>query len=96
MDQLKEDDREINHHGTKISVGEASTTELVRPAHSALVSRREDVEVEAKRKLYEQIKQSNKNKKALATCKRIGRVYIPAVALTFSGVYWGYGLSQMS
>ena len=96
MDQLKEDDREINHHGTKISVGEASNNEHVRPAHSALVSRREDVEVEAKRQLYEQINQSNKNKKALAECKRIGRVYIPAVALTFSGVYWGYGLSQMS
>ena len=56
----------------------------------------EDVEVEAKRQLYEQINQSNKNKKALTACKRIGRVYIPAVALTFSGVYLGYGLSQMS
>ena len=96
MDLLKEDDREINHHGSKVAVGDATNNIHVRPADSALVSRREDVEVQAKKKLYEQIKQSNKNKSRLATCKRIGRFYIPLLVVTFSVTYWGYGLSQMS
>ena len=57
MDSLREEDRSINHHGTTMSTGEGSNSIRVRPAGSDLVSRREDVEVDARKRLYEQIEQ---------------------------------------
>ena len=96
MDSLKEEDREINHHGSKMSTGGSTTAIQVRPADSALVARREDVDVQARKKLYEQLLQSNTNKAKLATCRKVGRVYIPVVVGLFASVYWGYGLSQMT
>ena len=96
MDSLREEDRSINHHGTTLSTGEGSNAIQVRPAESDLVARREDVEVDARKRLYEQIEKANRNKNKLARCKKVGHVYIPAVVLVFAFVYWGYGLSQMA
>ena len=96
MDSLKEEDREINHHGSKMSTGGSTTAIQVRPAENALVARREDVEVQVRKKLYEQLLQSSRNRAKLATCRRVGRVYIPVVVGLFDSVYWGYGLSQMT
>ena len=96
MDSLREEDRGINHHGTILSTGEGSNAIQVRPADSDLIARREDVEVDARKKLYEQIEKVNKNKNKLARCKNIGHVYLQAVVVVFSSVYWGYGLSQMA
>ena len=56
MDSLREEDRSINHHGTTLSTGEGSNAIQVRPAESDLVARREDVEVDARKRLYEQMK----------------------------------------
>ena len=96
MDTLREEDRSINHHGKTMSTGGSTNAIQVRPLNTELVDRREDVELEARKRLYKQIAESNQNKAKLATCKRVGHVYIPAVVMVFAAVYWGYGLAQMA
>ena len=100
MDTLRSEDREINHHGVKREVGEDKSAkeglpsvEIVSP--SDLRHRREDKEVEARKKYYDGIKNSLKKKERLAKCKKIGRVYIPIFIITFVCIFWGYGLSQI-
>ena len=96
MDSLKEEDREINRHGSKLNTRDSKNAIHVKPAVNTLIARREDVEVQARKELYERILQTNKSKARLATLKKVGRVYIHAVVGGFSTVYWGYGLSHMA
>ena len=103
MDTLREDDREINHHGKPRNVGEENedsgmppVENTVKVAPADLRHRREDREVEARKNFYKQIKQAQKNKDRLNRCKRIGRIDIPTVIFIFVLLYWVYGLKSMS
>ena len=104
MDTLREEEREINHHGKPRNVGDeendkseitpVETVTKVTPAN--LRHRNEGLEVEARKNFYNQIRQAQKNKDLLKRCKRIGKVDIPIFIFTFVLVYWGYGLRSMS
>ena len=103
MDTLREDDREINHHGKPRNVGEENedsgmppVENTVKVAPADLRHRREDREVEVRKNFYKQIKQAQKNKDRLNRCKRIGRIDIPTVIFIFVLLYWVYGLRSMS
>ena len=103
MDTLRTDDREINHHGVPIVVGDDNdgitlvtpVEEVIKVPSANLRHRREDLEVKARKQFYENISKEATNKEKLAMCKRIGRVYIPAIILLFVTIYWVFGLSQM-
>ena len=103
MDTLRTDDREINHHGVPIVVGDDNdgitlvtpVEEVIKVPSANLRHRREDLEVKARKQFYENISKESTNKEKLAMCKRIGRVYIPVIILLFVTIYWVFGLSQM-
>ena len=98
MDTLRGDeDREINHHGTVRKVGdEVDGVDEVRTfSHSELRHRDEKKELEARKKFYEHMKQKKRNEEKLKFCKKIGKHIIPTICLTFTSVYWLYGLSQI-
>ena len=104
MDTLRGEEREINHHGKKLNVGDENKDEsemtpvesIVRVSPADLKHRREDLEVEARKKFYEQIGRDQRNKDKLARCKRIGRVHIPIFIIAFVTVYWVFGLISMT
>ena len=103
MDTLRDEEREINHHGNKLNVGDDNKDgsemtpvgSIVKVSPADLKHRREDLEVEARKKFYEQIGKGQRNKDKLRRCKRIGRVHIPTFIIIFVMVYWVYGLSNM-
>ena len=103
MDTLREEDREINHHGVRRDVGgdkngvsEVTPVETIHKISPGdLRHRREDVEVKARKEYYKMIKNSTNKKEMLAKCKRIGRFHIPVVIITFVTTFWIYGLSNM-
>ena len=88
MDSLREDDRTTNQQESAVQIGQAVSAVQVLPAHSGM-------EGEAKERLSSHREKANRNKTKLARCKTLGQVYIPAIALVFAFVYWGYGLSQI-
>ena len=103
MDTLRGEDREVNHHGVMRDVGgnkkdvaEVTPVETINKVSPGdLRHRREDLEVEARKQYYQNIKKSSNNKQKLAKYKRIGRVHIPGVISAFVIVFWVYGLSNM-
>ena len=102
-DTLREDPKEINHHGKPRDVEEetkddskmAPIENVIKVSPADLKHRREDKEVEARRQYYKEIAKIKKNKEKLLRCKRIGRVYIPIFITLFVTSYWVYGLSNM-
>ena len=104
MDTLREEDREINHHGKPRDVGDKDKDEaeltpvenVVKVSPANLRHRNEAKEVDARRNFYNQIKQAQRNKDKLKRCKRIGRVDIPIVIFVFVLSYWVYGITSMS
>ena len=103
MDTLREEDREINHHGVMRDVGgdqngvtEVTPVETINKISPGdLRHRREDLEVKARKEYYKMIKESSNKKEMLQKCKRIGRVHIPVVIFIFVMLFWIYGLSNM-
>ena len=97
------EDRNINHHGTSISVGENETTGKnlieVLPRQKELVARDERKEVRARKEFYKNIQEENERqhqrRKKLNRCKFIGQKLVPIVIFCFSFVYWYYGLTSM-
>ena len=61
-----------------------------------LISKKEDVQVNALRELYKGYAENtqDKNKKRQTFCKKIAHVYNPAAALTFVFIYWAIGLKN--
>ena len=102
IDTLREDPKEINHHGKPREIdGEKEDSEItaieniIKVSPADLRHRREEKEVEARRKYYKQISESKRNKVKLERCKRLGRVDIPIFITPFVIIYWVYGLSNM-
>ena len=88
MDMLRVDeDREVNHHGKSVTVGDKVT-----PFNEALISRNEQVEVDAKKTFYQNLK--IKQEKKLKSVKKIALVYIPILELVFMAVYWYQGMKH--
>ena len=105
MDTLKDDEeREINHHGKPMAVGEESNDDpylppvenIVKVSGAELRHRREDRQVAAQKDFYNQIRQAQRNKDRLRRCKRIGKVEIPTIIIIFVLIYWVYGLRNMA
>jgi len=97
MDTLREDeDREINHHGRPVEVGEAenlpSNAVMIKVAGKDLVSVDEKVQQKALKSFYDRVDVDNKRKKHLERCQRFTLVYNPMLALIFVAAYWIIGL----
>ena len=102
MDLLRDDeDRNINHHGTAIKPGvddDESSVIKVSPLPTTksidLVSRDEEIQVNALKKHYAAPNKTKKNQRKLETCRRFTLIYIPILAIFFVCVYWTDGLRQ--
>ena len=86
--QKEDEEREINHHGKKITVGDKAAVEVL-PYDSKLVSTNEEVQDEALKKFYREAKA---NKYKLDRAMRIVKVWIPGIVVLFTAVYWLIGL----
>ena len=62
------------------------------PFSEALISRNEQVEVDAKKTFYQNLK--IKQEKKLKSVKKIALVYIPILELVFMAVYWYQGMKH--
>merc|ERR1719474_1152174 len=104
MENLNDDeDRTINHHGVAMDVGEkSSNTSVIRVApspenhiaRSDLISKKEDIQVNALKELYDSYENntSSKNKKKQRFIKKVSMTYIPLVVIIFVISYWIIGL----
>ena len=106
MDYLRNDeDREINHHGMSVKPesNNENDNELIltrvipSPAKQFktkdLISRKEDVQVEALKDHYKHLNsKEKKNKQKLEFCLKIAHVYSPICVLCFVSIYWFLGL----
>ena len=106
MDYLRNDeDREINHHGMSVKPesNNENDNELIltrvipSPAKQFktkdLISRKEDVQVEALKNHYKHLNsKEKKNKKNLEFCQKIAHIYSPICVLCFVSIYWFLGL----
>ena len=93
IDNLRQkggEEREINHHGKKIKVGEKSPIQ-VQPYDSKLVSQDELTQDEALKKYYSE---TRANEEELKQALRIAHVWIPGVVIMFIVIYWSIGLSH--
>ena len=88
--QQEDEEREINHHGKKIKVGEKAPIQ-VKPYDSQLVSHNELTQDAALKKFY---KESKATQYKLARALRIAHVWIPVCVVVFTAVYWIIGLSH--
>ena len=93
-----DDDRTINHHGVERPVGgpESNTVQQVKPAHGSLISRNEKVEFEARKQFYKSLVHGEKKMKKIERLVFIGKVVFPIFIISFSAVYFFYGLSKMT
>ena len=93
MDCNRSENREINHHGKSVSVDGSET--VVVPfsdtRNSGLIARKENVQVDALKKMY---KEANVNKNNIKRGEFLGKKLIPTLIIIFSIVYWTYGLSN--
>ena len=106
MDYLRNDDeREINHHGTKLkpdheNEGSGITNVLPAPTKTAninldLISRNEKTQVTALKNHYLDLERKRiKNEKRLKFCLKFALVYNPITVLLFVSVYWILGLRE--
>lgn len=100
MDSLRnDDDREINHHGRPVEVGEqdsrrgSSVVKVAPVSGKDLVAVNEQVQLKALKSFYERADQKrDQHKKTLERCQRFTLIYNPLLALAFVGVYWTIGL----
>ena len=99
---MREDPKEVNHHGKPREVGDekdedatmAPIGKIIKVSPADLRHRREDKEVEARRQYYKELAMVQKNKEKLIRFKKIGRVDIPVFIVLFVTIYWTYGLSN--
>ena len=103
MDSLREDgNRQINHHGQTIFMGKGeskknmvTTVETLEagetfPTYKDMTQRDEKELVEARRVFYDLAK--TKRADALKVGEFAAKKGIPIVIVTFSTLYWSYGL----
>ena len=78
--------RDVNHHGTvrEVSAGAKQITPQTSGRQSDLVSRRENVQVEALRKFYQEEVTSKKN---LEFGEFLGKLAIPLTMIVFTLIY---------
>ena len=87
---MEDEDRDINHHGKNIIIGEITPVEII-PYDSKLVSINEEVQDVALKKFYQETKaKEHKVNRAM----KIMRVWIPVIVIIFAAVYWLVGLAH--
>ena len=100
IDALREeDDIVVNHHGgtmTKntdkvVRVSPLPTSPSDKLNRSTLISRNELVEVNARRRFYQRLKDKSV---VLAVCHKCLKIGLPAVFVTFTTCYFIYGLAR--
>ena len=79
-------------------VGEKESAKVlnVKPAAATLVSRNEKVEYEARKSFYASIAYEERKLKKIEKLQFIGKVVIPIFIISFSSIYFWYGLSSMT
>ena len=93
MDYNRSENREINHHGKSVAV-EGDITPVVplqETRNSGLIARRENVQVDALKKMY---REANVKEKNIQRGEFLGKKMIPMLIISFSIVYWTYGLTS--
>ena len=96
MDSLREDGyRQINHHGQTLSLGNSnqknrvSSVEMI-PSYKDMTQRDEKELVQARKAFYEQA--TTHRLDYLKIGEFAAKKGIPIVIITFSIIYWSYGL----
>ena len=96
MDSLREDGyRQINHHGQTLSLGNSnqknrvSSVEMI-PSYKDMTQRDEKELVQARKAFYEQATTHRLDN--LKIGEFAAKKGIPIVIITFSIIYWSYGL----
>ena len=84
MDLHRKEDRDINHHGRSVRVGSVGSVKRID-----LIARRENIQVNALRKLYEE---AQYEMNYLKVGEFLGKIAIPISIILFSASYWIYGL----
>ena len=96
MYQDEEDVKEINHHGSAVSVETTKAKEQIRPED--LVNINERKEQMARKAFYdnvdESLRQKNKRQYKLKACEFIGEKIVPMVIIMFTLAYWFYGITS--
>ena len=96
MDSLREDgNRQINHHGKMISIGESkkneeTNVEEAHPTYKDMTQRNEKELVEARKVWYDHAETKRMN--ALKFAEFASKKGIPIVIFAFATLYWSYGL----
>ena len=105
MDYYRDDsDREINHHGKTIEIGEekgkitkvlpVNVTPELGSRKADLVSRHEDIQVTALQKKYKERLENNseKNARKVKKAEKFANICIPILVVSFVVFYWAVGL----
>ena len=92
MDALREEgNRQINHHGQSISLGNNKVTHVEAiPTYEDMTQRDEKELVEARKVFYDHA--ITKRVDYLQIGEFAAKKGIPTVIITFSTLYWSYGL----
>ena len=92
-----DEDRSINHHGDERPVGEPEKRPIqVIPATADLISRNEKVEFEARKQFYKSLEYQKTQMKKIERLVFISKVVFPILILSFTAIYFYYGLSVMT
>ena len=89
MDSNRGEKREVNHHGKSVDVS-AKVDPMPAVNHTDLISRRENVQIEALKEYYK----NGKLEKNVKFGEFIGKTVIPVIIIIFTSAYWIYGLSN--
>ena len=94
MDTLRVDEkRQVNSHGQPRSAKTQKNIVEVQPHNQNLVHRNEQLQVDALKEYYREVK---RNEKYLTLGKFIGRKLIPSIILGFVTIYWYIGIQHYS
>ena len=106
MDSLRDDEREVNQHGTVRTVTGGGSVVVasakvgqVRPAGleglQAMWDEAGKQQQQQQQKEQEEKRWEGRERK-LALCRSVGRTLIPLAFALFSFIYWSYGIAQIA
>ena len=71
-------------------------SKVIKVTPSELISRDEQIEFEARKKFYENLKYSKKKASRIERLQFVGQKIFPVLILLFSTIYFMYGFSQIN
>ena len=91
----------MNHHEGEKEASSSDTERgekgnVIKVTPADLITRNEKVEFEARKEFYEKLVYTNKRSKRLQKFQFIGKTILPAFIISFSALYFMYGLAQIN